>query len=171
MGKTKDFTEGKILPQLLSFAFPVLLALFLQAMYGAVDLLVVGQFASAVDVSAVSTGSQLMHSITTVITGLAMGLTVLVGQRIGEKRPEEAGKVIGNGICLFGVLAAAVTVIMVIGSEAAATIMYAPLEAYEQTVAYIRICSAGTIFIVAYNLLGSIFRGIGDSKMPLITVA
>ena len=91
MGKTKDFTEGKILPQLLSFAFPVLLALFLQAMYGAVDLLVVGQFASAVDVSAVSTGSQLMHSITTVITGLAMGLTVLVGQRIGEKRPEQAG--------------------------------------------------------------------------------
>ena len=91
MGKTKDFTEGKILLQLLSFAFPVLLALFLQAMYGAVDLLVVGQFASAVDVSAVSTGSQIMHSITTVITGPAMGLTVLVGQRIGEKRPEQAG--------------------------------------------------------------------------------
>ena len=164
MERTKDFTEGKILPQLLSFAFPVLLALFLQAMYGAVDLLVV-------DVSAVSTGSQIMHSITTVITGLAMGLTVLVGQRIGEKRPEQAGEVIGNGICLFALLAAVITVVMVIGSEAAATIMHAPPEAYEQTVAYIRICSAGTIFVVAYNLLGSIFRGIGDSKMPLITVA
>lgn len=171
MEKTKDFTEGKILTQLLSFAFPVLLALFLQAMYGAVDLLVVGQFASAIDVSAVSTGSQIMHSITTVITGLAMGLTVLVGQRIGEKRSEQAGEVIGNGICLFAILAGVVTVIMVIGSEAAATIMHAPAEAYEQTVAYIRICSAGTVFIVAYNLLGSIFRGIGDSKMPLITVA
>ncbi len=171
MERTKDFTEGKILPQLLSFAFPVLLALFLQAMYGAVDLLVVGQFASAVDVSAVSTGSQIMHSITTVITGLAMGLTVLVGQRIGEKRPEQAGEVIENGICLFALLAAVITVVMVIGSEAAATIMHAPPEAYEQTVAYIRICSAGTIFVVAYNLLGSIFRGIGDSKMPLITVA
>lgn len=171
MGKTKDFTEGKILLQLLSFAFPVLLALFLQAMYGAVDLLVVGRFASAVDVSAVSTGSQLMHSITTVITGLAMGLTVLVGQRIGEKRPEQAGEVIGNGICLFAALAAVITVVMVIGSEAAATIMHAPVEAYSQTVSYVRICSAGTVFIVAYNLLGSIFRGIGDSKMPLITVA
>ena len=171
MEKTKDFTEGKILPQLLSFAFPVLLALFLQAMYGAVDLLVVGQFASAIDVSAVSTGSQIMHSITTVITGLAMGLTVLVGQKIGEKRPEQAGAVIGNGICLFGALALGLTVIMVIGSEAAAVIMHAPEEAFDQTVAYIRICSFGTIFIVAYNLLGSIFRGIGDSKMPLITVA
>ena len=100
MEKTKDFTEGKILPQLLSFAFPVLVALFLQSMYGAVDLLVVGQFASPIDVSAVSTGSQIMFNITTVITGLAMGITVLVGQRIGEKRPEQAGAVIGNGICL-----------------------------------------------------------------------
>jgi len=171
MEKIKDFTEGKILPQLLSFAFPVLLALFLQTMYGAVDLLVVGQFAAAEDVSAVSTGSQIMHSITTVITGLAMGLTVLVGQRIGEKRPELAGEAIGNGICLFGTMAAGLTLIMVIGSEAAATLMHAPEEAFSQTADYIRICSAGTLFIVAYNLLGSIFRGIGDSKMPLITVA
>lgn len=171
MEKVKDFTEGKILPQLLSFAFPVLLALFLQAMYGAVDLLVVGQFAAAEDVSAVSTGSQIMHSITTVITGLAMGLTVLVGQRIGEKRPEMAGAAIGNGICLFGTLAAIMTAVMVLGSEVAASIMHAPEEAFKQTVDYIRICSAGTVFIVAYNLLGSIFRGIGDSKMPLITVA
>lgn len=171
MERTKDFTEGKILPQLLSFAFPVLLALFLQTMYGAVDLLVVGQFASAVDVSAVSTGSQIMHSITTVITGLAMGLTVLVGQRIGEKKLEQAGEVIGNGICLFAALAAVLTILMVFGAEAAASIMHAPEEAYSRTVSYIRICSAGTAFIVAYNLLGSIFRGIGDSKMPLITVA
>ena len=171
MEKTRDFTEGKILPQLLSFAFPVLLALFLQSMYGAVDLLVVGQFASPNDVSAVSTGSQIMHSITTVITGLAMGLTVLVGQRIGEKRPEQAGAVIGNGICLFSVLALILTVIMVLGAQGAAALMQAPEEAFEQTVSYIRICSAGTIFIVAYNLLGSVFRGIGDSKMPLITVA
>lgn len=171
MEKIKDFTEGRILPQLLSFAFPVLLALFLQAMYGAVDLLVVGQFAAAEDVSAVSTGSQIMHSITTVITGLAMGLTVLVGQRIGEKRPELAGEAIGNGICLFGTMALGLTLLMVIGSEAAATIMHAPKEAFAQTADYIRICSAGTLFIVAYNLLGSIFRGIGDSKMPLITVA
>lgn len=171
MEKMKDFTEGKILPQLLKFAFPVLVALFLQAMYGAVDLLVVGQFAAAEEVSAVSTGSQIMHSITTVITGLAMGLTVLVGQRIGEKRPEQAGAVIGSGICLFGVIAFVVTIVMVFGSEVAASIMHAPAEAFDQTTAYIRICSAGTIFIVAYNLLGSIFRGIGDSKMPLITVA
>lgn len=92
MKKTQDFTQGKILLPLVSFAMPVLLALLLQAMYGAVDLLVVGQFGEAADVSAVSTGSQILHSITVIITGLAMGLTILIGQRIGEKRPEEAGR-------------------------------------------------------------------------------
>lgn len=171
MKKNQDFTEGAILPLLLKFAFPVLLALFLQAMYGAVDLLVVGRFSAAEEVSAVSTGSQIMHSITTIITGLAMGLTVLVGQRIGEKRPEEAGAIIGSGICLFGSGAVLITVIMVAGSAVAARIMQAPQGAFAQTVDYIRICSAGTVFIVAYNLLGSIFRGIGDSKMPLAAVA
>ena len=170
MEKTRDFTEGAILPQLLKFALPVLLALFLQAMYGAVDLLVVGQFGTAMDVSAVSTGSQIMHTITTVITGLAMGITILVGQKIGEKRPEEAGAVIGSGICLFAAGAVLVTVVMVAGADVVSRIMQAPEEAFSQTVDYVRICSAGAVFIISYNVLGSIFRGIGDSKMPLITV-
>lgn len=171
MKKIQDFTEGHILSPLIRFALPVFLALFLQAMYGAVDLLVVGQFSSAIDVSAVSTGSQILHSITVVITGLAMGITILIGQRIGEKRPEAAGKVIGAGICLFAAAAVLLTTAMVLGAETVSRIMHAPEEAFSQTVDYVRICSSGSIFIVAYNVLGSIFRGIGDSKMPLITVA
>ena len=113
MNKVQNFTEGPILSPLIRFALPVLLALFLQAMYGAVDLLVVGQFGEAADVSAVSTGSQILHSITVVITGLAMGITILTGQRIGEKRPEEAGRTIGAGICLFALVAGVVTALMV----------------------------------------------------------
>jgi len=171
MKKTQDFTQGKILLPLVTFALPVLLALLLQAMYGAVDLLVVGQFGEAADVSAVSTGSQILHSITVIITGLAMGLTILIGQRIGEKRPEEAGRAIGAGICLFFAAALGMTAVMVAGAGVVSRIMQAPEEAFGQTVDYVRICSAGTVFIVAYNVLGSIFRGIGDSKMPLITVA
>ena len=171
MEKTADFTEGRILSRLLRFALPVLAALFLQAMYGAVDLMVVGQFGAPTDVSAVSTGSQIMQTVTSLITGLAMGITILVGQKIGEKRPEQAGDVIGSGICLFGVLAAVLTVLMILGAGFLAGLMYAPDEAFSQTVDYIRICSAGAVFIIAYNVLGSIFRGIGDSRMPLFTVA
>ena len=172
--KIQNFTEGKIFSPLIRFALPVLFALFLQTMYGAVDLLVVGQFGgelSEVYVSAVSTGSQIMHTITVVITGLAMGLTVFVGQKIGEGQRKEVGKIIGSGIGLFGLIAVALTVILICTSSRLAAIMQAPKEAFDSTVLYITICSAGTVFIIAYNLVGSIFRGIGDSKIPLLTVA
>lgn len=174
MKKTLSFTEGKIFSPLIRFALPVLLALFLQTMYGAVDLLIVGQFGgemSTVYVSAVSTGSTVMQAITVVITGLAMGLTVFVGKEIGAGERGKAGKIIGSGIVLFGIIAIAVTALMIAFAQPLARIMHAPEEALEQTVLYITICSAGAVFIVAYNSLGSIFRGIGDSKMPLITVA
>ncbi len=171
MKKNQSFTEGKILGPLISFALPVLLALFLQAMYGAVDLLVVGRFASASDVSAVSTGSQVMQTVTSIIVGLAMGITIQAGQKIGEKQPEEAGKVIGSGICLFAVLGIVLTAVLILAASPLADLMHAPEEAFAGTVSYIRICSSGLLFIAAYNVLGSIFRGIGDSRMPLITVA
>ena len=174
MNKNQTFTEGKIISPLIKFALPVLLALFLQALYGAVDLLIVGQFGgdnAEIYVSGVSTGSQIMQSLTIVITGLAMGLTVFVGEKIGAKENDEAGKIIGSGIFFFTMLAIGVTIVMIVSSPMLAKIMRAPAEAYDATVQYIFICSAGAVFIVAYNLLGSIFRGIGDSKLPLIAVA
>ncbi len=173
MNKSQNFTDGKIFTSLIRFALPVLLALFLQAMYGAVDLLIVGHFGgdtADIFVSAVSTGSQIMMTLTIVITGLAMGLTVYVGERIGAGKKEEAGEIIGTGISLFGVISLIVSVVMVFASSALAKLMRAPAEAFDNTVWYVAICSAGTLFIVAYNLVGSIFRGIGDSKIPLLTV-
>ena len=171
MKKQHDFTQGPILPTLLKFALPVLLALLLQAMYGAVDLQVVGRFGTAADISAVSTGSQIMQTITVVITGLAMGVTVLLGQKIGEGKPEEGGRAVGGGICLFSVVTLIVTVTMLLMAPRMSALMQAPADAFADTVVYVRICSAGAVFIVAYNILGRIFRGLGDSQMPLITVS
>lgn len=174
MKRTENFTEGRIFVPLVKFALPVLLALFLQIMYGAVDLLIVGQFGGEladVYVSAVSTGSQMMLTVTVVITALAMGLTILVGKKIGAGKADEAGKIIGSGIWLFEVIGIVLTVVMMLSASWFAKIMCAPEEAFADTVTYILVCSAGAIFIVAYNLVGSIFRGIGDSKIPLITVA
>lgn len=171
MSKVKDFTEGKIFSPLIKFIFPILLALFLQTMYGAVDLLVVGRFGYAADVSAVSTGSQFMQLITMVVTGLAMGITILIGQKLGEGNKKEAGNVIGSSISIFTIIAIILTVIFVTFAPKVASFMNAPTEAFNSTINYIRICSAGAIFIVAYNVIGSIFRGLGDSKTPLMTVA
>lgn len=170
MQKTHSLTEGKILSSLMRFAVPVFFTLFLQALYGGVDLLVVGQFAQTSDVSGVATGSTLLSTITMIITGLSMGITILVGERIGRRQPEEAGRAIGSGICLFAVFAVLLTLLMTVGAEFLAGLLHAPAEAFAQTAMYIRICGAGSVFIVSYNVLGAVFRGIGDAKTPLITV-
>ena len=170
MNQRNDFTKGKILGPLLSFAMPVLFALFLQAMYGAVDLLVVGKFGTSADVSAVSTGSQIMMTITHLISGLSMGTTIFLGQKLGEGNTKMGGKIIGTSIWLFALIGIAFTVLVPVGAEVLAATMNAPVEAFSLTADYIRICGMGSIVIIAYNLIGSIFRGMGDSKTPLITV-
>ena len=171
MERNTTFTEGKILQPLILFAMPVLFALFLQAMYGAVDLLVVGKFASSADVSAVSTGSQIMMTLTNLISSFAMGTTVLLGQQIGCGKKEEGGKAVGTAMVMFAGIALVMTVLLVCFAPQISSIMHAPKEAFDKTAAYVRICGCGMIVIVAYNLIGCIFRGIGDSKTPLFTVA
>lgn len=168
--KNNDFTSDAILPKLIRFMLPVLFAMFLQATYGAVDLLVVGKFCTNADVSGVSTGSQIIMTLTNLLVSFSMGITVAVGQKIGEKRPDEAAGMIGTGLCVFAILGALFTVIGVLGARPLAALMQAPKEAFDVTVGYIRICSSGFLVIVAYNLLGSIFRGLGDSRTPLIAV-
>ena len=155
---------------LLLFAVPVLLALFLQAMYGAVDLLIVGKFASSADVSAVSTGSQIMTTLTNLVSSFAMGTTILLGQQIGSGKKEEGGRTVGTAILLFAGIAVIMSVILVVFAPQVSSLMNAPEEAFQKTVNYIRICG-GMLVIVAYNLIGWIFRGLGDSRTPLITVA
>jgi len=170
MKKSQNFTSGKILTPLIGFALPILGALFLQTMYGAVDMMVVGQFAQAADVSAVSTGSWLMQLVTSFVVGIAMGTTILLGRKIGEGKSQEAGGIIGASIGLFMILGIMITVLMEVFAVPIARIMQTPAEAFEATVLYVRICSAGAMFIIAYNVLGSIFRGIGNSRIPLMTV-
>jgi putative MATE family efflux protein len=166
-----DFTQGPIMRPLLLFAMPVLAALFLQAMYGAVDLMVVGKFGTAADISGVSTGSQIMQTITNVLTSFSMGTTILLGQRIGQGRGKEGGSIIGSSIVLFAVIALCLTFVLVIFAPQAAVIMQAPEEAFDNTVVYVRICGGGMLVITAYNLISCIFRGLGDSRTPLMTVA
>ena len=168
--KNNDFTSGAILPKLLKFMLPVLFSMFLQALYGAVDLLIVGQFASTADVSAVSTGSQIIMTLTNLIVSFSMGITVAVGQRIGQKRLKDAAQTIGTGIVIFAIAGLVLAVISLLGAPALARLMQAPEEAFSLTTSYIRICGAGFVIISAYNLLGSVFRGLGDSKTPLIAV-
>ena len=170
MEKTQNFTEGKILSPLIRFTIPILLAILLQALYGAVDLLVVGQFGNSASIAAVSTGSQIMQTITGIVSGLTMGLTVILGQRIGEGRLEEAAKTVGGAVALFATIGVVLTAVMLIEVRRFAALMNAPEEAFEGTVEYVMICSSGILFIIAYNVISGMFRGLGNSKLPLIFV-
>ena len=165
-----DFTQGSILKKLVTFMMPVLGALILQAAYGAVDLLVVGRFGSTSGLSAVSTGSQVLNLVTFVVIQTAMGITVLIARYLGEKKPEQIGSVIGGSAIVFTIISVVLFVVMVGFARPISILMQAPTEAVDLTATYVRICGAGIFFIVAYNLLSAIFRGLGDSKSPLLFV-
>lgn len=170
MKEKTDFTQGSILKKLFWFMVPILGALILQAAYGAVDLLVVGRFGSTSGLSAVSTGSQVLNLVTFVVTQLAMGITVLIARYLGEKKPEQIGAVLGGAAVVFAIISVVLCVVLVWLARPIAVLMQAPAESLELTVSYVRICGCGIFFIVACNLLSAIFRGLGDSKSPLVFV-
>ena len=165
-----DFTQGSILKKLFWFMIPILGALILQAAYGAVDLLVVGRYGSTSGLSAVSTGSQVLNLVTFVVTQLATGITVLIARYLGEKRPQQIGPVFGGATIVFALISVGLCIILVCFARPISVLMQAPAESLDLTVDYVRICGGGIFFIVAYNLLSAIFRGLGDSKSPLIFV-
>ena len=170
-GTANDFTTGSIPKKLIGFMIPILGALILQAMYGAVDILVVGQFGTKEGISGVSTGSSIVNLVIFTVAGLAMGITVLIGRYIGERKEDRIGKVRGGTIIFFAALSVIVAVCMLVFARPLAYLMQAPKEAVDATVLYVRICGGGIFFIIAYNVISSIFRGLGNSKFPLIFVA
>ena len=170
MNEKTDFTQGSILKKLFWFMLPVLGARILQAAYGAVDLLVVGRFGSTSGLSAVSTGSQVLNLVTFVVTQLAMGVTVLIARYLGEKKTQRIGSVLGGAAVIFTLVSVALFILLICFARPISVLMQAPEEAVTLTESYVRICGSGIFFIVAYNLLAAIFRGLGDSKSPLLFV-
>lgn len=172
MGSKKEysFVEGSIFGSLIRFAVPVLGALILQAAYGAIDLLVVGQFGDASSISAVGTGSTFMQMVTFVITSLAMGSTVIIAQHVGEGKPKEAGDSVGTTIILFLILGVVLTIILEMCAGGIVSILQVPEASVDKAVTYIRICSEGILIIIAYNVISGVLRGIGNANLPLLFV-
>ena len=163
----KDLTKGSVLKNILLFSLPYLLSYFLQTLYGMADLFIIGQYEPVAATTAVSVGSQVMHMLTVMIVGLAMGSTVAIAQAVGAGDRARASGCVGNTVTLFLSLSAVLTAALLLLVEPIVRVMATPQEAVAGASAYLRICFAGIPFIVAYNILASIFRGMGDSKSPL----
>lgn len=167
----KNLTTGSVLRNVLYFSLPYLLSYFLQTLYGMADLFIIGQFEGAASTTAVSVGSQVMHMITVMIVGLAMGSTVSIGRSIGAGEHKRATAVIGNTVTLFMALSVVLMAILLVFVRPIVSVMSTPAEAVSGTTAYLTICFIGIPCITAYNIISSIFRGLGDSKSPMYFIA
>ena len=165
-----NLSKGNLLHNMIWFSLPYLLSYFLQTLYGLADLLIAGHYNGADVISAVSIGSQVMHMVTVMLVGLAMGSTVMIGQYVGAEDERRINKAIGNTITFFAVTAVVVTVLLNICIHPIVSVLSTPAEAVPGTVSYLQICFTGIPFIIAYNVLSSVFRGMGDSKSPLIFI-
>lgn len=163
----KNLTTGSVFKTIIYFALPYLLSYFLQTLYGMADLYITGQFNGVDSITAVSNGSQVMHMLTVIIVGLAMGTTVIIGKAIGGNKLDNAGKAIGNTVTLFMGLAVVMTIVLLIAVKPIVLLIGVPAEAVSGTIKYLIICFIGIPFITAYNIISSIFRGLGDSKSPM----
>lgn len=167
----KNLTTGSVFKNILFFSLPYLLSYFLQTLYGMADLFIIGQFEGVASTTAVSIGSQVMHMLTVMIVGLAMGSTVSIGQAVGAGDRKKAASGIGNTVTLFMCLSVVLTVALLVFVRPVVTIMSTPEAAVSGTIEYLTICFIGIPFITAYNIISSIFRGLGDSKSPMCFIA
>ena len=167
----KNLTTGSVWKNVISFSLPYLLSYFLQTLYGMADLFITGQFNATDSITVLSIGSQVMHMLTVMIVGLAMGATVNIGQAIGANEQEKAGRTIGNTITLFMAVSLAATALLVGLVKPVVSVMSTPAAAMDGTIQYLTICFIGIPFITAYNIISSIFRGLGDSKSPMYFIA
>lgn len=163
----KNLTTGSVLNNIVYFSIPYLFSYFLQILYGLADLFVVGQFCGVSTITAVSIGSQIMHMLTVIIVGLAMGTTVVIAQAIGANDKKRTTQAVGNTITLFLVFSLVMAVVLLLSVGGIVSVMSTPVEAVAETKSYLTICFLGIPFIVAYNIIASIFRGLGDSKSPM----
>lgn len=167
----KDLTSGNILGNVMSFSLPYMLAYFLQILYGLADLYVIGQYCDVDSTTAVSNGAQVMYMVTVVLIGLAMGTTVLTARAVGAKDNERARSIVGNTITMFAIIAAILMVVLLSLRSWIVGVMDTPTEAVDGMEHYLTVCFIGIPFIIAYNIIASIFRGLGDSRSPMYFVA
>lgn len=169
--KSKNLTNGSIMGNIVSFSLPYLLSYFLQTLYGLADLFVVGQYCGVSSITAVSIGSQVMHMVTVIVVGLAMGTTVTTAQSVGANDVARTKRVVGNTVTLFMVFSLLMAAGLVGWVGDIVSLMSTPVEAATETTSYLTICFIGIPFIVAYNIIASIYRGMGDSKSPMYFIA
>ena len=167
----RNLTTGSVFKNIVIFSLPYFLSYFLQTLYGLADLFIIGQYEGVASTTAVSVGSQVMHMLTVMIVGLAMGTTVSIGRAVGAGDKKRVSACVGNTVTLFMLVSVVLTAALVLLVDPIVSVMSTPAEAVDGTARYLTVCFIGIPFITAYNIISSIFRGMGDSKSPMYFIA
>lgn len=161
-------TKGSVVKALVTFTLPFLLANVLQSLYGAVDLFVVGQYCDAQSVAAVSTGTQVTQIVTSLVTGLTLGGTILIGKYTGMERWDKVKTAIGTTLSIFALVALALTALMLLFEAPLLTLLNTPAESFEATMEYVAICAWGNFSSAATIRSAPCSGATGTQSVPCI---
>lgn len=164
---TKNMTEGKPLPLIISFTLPLMVGNIFQQMYTVVDTMVVGKTLQVGALAALGAADWLNWLVLGVVSGLAQGFGILMAQQFGAKHYDALKQTIGCSVLLSAISAA---VLILLGQAAIIpilTLLKTPPEILPDSVLYLRIMFAGIPAVLFYNLLAALLRSLGDGKTPL----
>ena len=162
-----DMTVGKPMKMILDFTIPVFIGNVFQQFYNMADAIIVGKFVGTKGLAAVGSTGTIMFLIYGFVVGMTAGFTVLTAQKFGAGDMEGMRKtVVGAGVLSF-VIGTILTILFMVFMKPLLILMNTPSDIFADAYAYIMIVSGGILAQMLYNLLSSILRALGNSKLPL----
>lgn len=168
---SKNFTSGPIARQMFFFMLPFMLSNAMQVLYSTIDMIIVGHYVGTAGISAVGQSSQIVNFAAMVCLGFSNAGQVLLAQALGADKRKEMNSIIGTLFSLIIILAAALSVVILVFRKDILNLMKIPVESYDMAMHYMIICASGLIFTAGYNMVSAVLRGMGDSARPFLFIA
>ena len=162
-----DMTVGKPMKMILDFTIPVFIGNVFQQFYNMADAIIVGKFVGTKGLAAVGSTGTIMFLIIGFLMGLTAGFTVLTSQKFGAGKMDEMRQSVGNAAILSIIISVIMTAVSMVGMHSLLTLMHTPEDIFQDAYTYIMIICGGIFAQVLYNILASILRALGNSKIPL----
>ena len=166
-GMERDMTVGKPGKIILNFTIPIFIGNIFQQLYSMVDTVIVGKFVGNEALAAVGSCGTLMFLILGFLMGLTAGFTVVTAQHFGAGNMRAMRQSVASASVLSAVISVLMTVLSMAFMKQILHLMHTPEDIYGEAYSYIMIICGGIVAQVLYNLLASILRALGNSKIPL----
>ena len=168
---TKDLTVGRPFRQLVVFSIPFVISNLLQQAYNMADMAIVGRFIGSEGLAAASAGGEIAMFYLFLCMGFSAAGQIIIAQNVGLGNQRGITRTIGTLFTFQLILSVIITVVSIATAAPFLTLINVPESAYDYAVEYSIVLFAGIIPVFGYNTIGSILRGMGDSKHPMMFIA